>query len=374
MPAAGAYPIQSLPDGRVRWSDGSISGSMSTNQGRVSTTKPSLNTFKPAPPKVLGTKTVNTGGGGAPSVNNSPVPAGNQTLNNDINQQVEDFGAIIDRDYEVAMSGLNAQESELQGAAGNAKTQIEAGAQPVRNAIGDAQTQNLQGLATQEQQVQTQSRSALQQARDLFRETQQTNIAQLSGLGLSSSSVNEALAEKLGVETARRIAGVTGSTNEVLQNIGAERTRVQTFYKNKLAEVESNLQTQLAGVQQSLVAGLNQINQARQMAAADKANRRQELLSRAQSAVAQLTAQAQNFQQSLQTWEQQKQSSLQEAQRFTFNPADVSRLGSAINNIQGIAGQGFTPSFSINPKGEITTKISKGKKEEDELENPFLGL
>lgn len=39
MPAAGAYPVASLVDGRVRWSDGSITGSMGTPQGYVSSSR-----------------------------------------------------------------------------------------------------------------------------------------------------------------------------------------------------------------------------------------------------------------------------------------------------------------------------------------------
>ena len=318
-------------------------------------------------PSVLG---ASTGGGGqqyTPTVNNTPQPAGQQTQYNDINQQVEDFGAIIDRDYETALGGLASQEQDLRGQAAATQGAITAGAAPVRTAIADTEATNLQGLSTQEQQTQTQSRSAIQQARDLFRETQQNNIAQLSGLGLSSSSVNEALAERLGVETARRIAGVTNSTNEIMQNISQERTRVQSFAKSKLAEVETNLQAQLTQVQQSLVSGLNQINQARQVAAADKANRRQELLSRAQSSVAQLQAQAQNFSQSLQMWETQKQSTLGETQKFVASAPDQSGLKSSINNIQGILGAGFTPELSFNTRGEVSGTFRKNKEEEDLL-------
>lgn len=353
--------------------------------------KISYNAPKPAPAPVQRTTYKAPAPAPTPSVNRSPVqqsystPAPSQSSYSapqapqqqssqyqDINDQVEDFGAIIDRDYEVALSGLNSQEEELRGQAKSAEGSIQAGAVPVRSAIADAQTQNMQGLQGEEVKAQTQSKSAIQQARDLFRETQQQNIAQLSGLGLSSSSVNEALAEKLGVETARRIAGVTNSTNEIMQNISKERTRVETFFKNKVTELESNLQTQLASVQQGLISGLNQINQARQVAAADKANRRQELLSRAQTAVIQLQTDAQKFSQSLQAWNAQKQASLSEAQKFTAVAPDQGGLKASIQKVQEIAGQGYNPpSFAVNSKGEVSYTVTPGKKKEEEDDNLF---
>lgn len=301
-----------------------------------------------------------------PPVNNPPANSSPQS--NSINQQVEDFGSIIDRQYEDALNQLGVQETNLRGQASSAEASARSSAEPVRTSIANAQTTNLAGLNTQEQQAKTQSKGAIQQARDLFRQTQQQNIAQLSGLGLSSSSVNEALAEKLGVETARRIAGVTSSTDEVLNNINQERTRVNTFYKDKLTELETNLQTQIGGIQQQLSAGLNQINAARQTAASDKATRRQELMTNAQSQIAALQSQAQQFAQTLQLWESQKQASLQGAQGFVLKPTDFSGLSTNISNIEKITGAGYQPTVTYDKNGNVAYQLSPKK---DKIENPF---
>lgn len=65
-----AYPIKSLPDGRVQWSDGSITGGMSSNQGYVSSSVMPKSNFNgnyqlPSKGTVAGAST-GFGGGGNP--------------------------------------------------------------------------------------------------------------------------------------------------------------------------------------------------------------------------------------------------------------------------------------------------------------------
>lgn len=339
-----------------------------------------------APSPQLGPQTAPAGFYPQPRTNNIPTsvtgggsaqPAGQDILQADVGRQVDDLGAIIDRDYDTAISALGGQESSLRSQAGAAEQTIRSQAAPTRTAIGEEQATRLAGLAGQETQATQQKESGLRQARDLFRQIQQQNVAQTSGLGISSSSVSEALAERLGVETARRIAGVTGSTDEVLRNISAEKTRVGSFFKQRLADVESSLQAQIGQIQSQLLAGVNQINAARNQAASDKANRRAELLSNAQSQMAQLQANAQSFAQSLQQWQAQKAAQLSQAQQFIVSPTDFGPLQSALGNIQGLTGvggqlEGFQPQVSISPSGKFTTTIKPGK-DDDLLGNPFAG-
>lgn len=356
--AARSTPIPQVPSGYV---PSSYQGQTRLQPVQVLGTSSSRNTTP-------STSSPISGGGGT----SAQSPAGNQTLQNDVNRQVDDFGAIIDRDYETALGALQGQEEGLKGQASSSEQQIRAGYEPARTAIGQEQLTRESGLSTQESTARTQERSALQQARDLYRQLQQQNVAQLSGMGISSSSVSEALAERLGVETARRIAGVSGSTNEILQNIAQERTRVQTYYKQKLSDLEGQMSSQIAGIQQSLVSGLNQINTARQLAATDKANRRQELLSNAQSQIAQLQAQAQNFAQSLQQWQAQRESSLRDAQGFVVKPTDFNGLTGAINNISSlpqVAGFSAIPQFENVQGGYRVTP--KYQKPNEDIVNPF---
>lgn len=282
---------------------------------------------------------------------------------------VDEFGSIIDRDYETAMGGLNYEEQNLRGSAEAATQTAVAGYAPAKTAIANEQATGEAGVAQQQQTAQTSAKSALQQARDLFRQTQQTNIAQLSGLGISSSSVAEALAERLGVETSRRIAGVTGSLNEVMQNASKELTRIQTYYKGKLSDLETQIGAAKANIQQQLLSGINQINQARNQAATDKANRRQELITNARAAAEKLALNAQNFQQTLDLWREQKAAALTPIAQDPNYVQNILAQTQKLNEQFAPTGFAYTPEFNINAQGNYTGQIKSNKK--PEIVNPF---
>ena len=304
------------------------------------------------------TTATKTGGGGG-IVASNPQPQGIDTSN--IQQNVATGNEQIDRDYELFMSQLGGAESGLRSQAETSTAAIGTAYAPAKTALQEQEATKLQGLAGQTQLAQTQEKTALQQNRDLFRQIQQQNIAQLSGLGISSSSVAEALAENLGVETARRIASVSQSANDVYQNIAKEKTNIETYTKQKLADMEGTIASEKANIQTQLMSGLNQINSARATAAVDKANRRADLLQSAQNAIYQLQANAQNFAQSLQTWAAQNTSALNNASKTDYN----SIFANAIQNLPGfsnqLAGYGLNADYTISPTGQITTKVSTKK-------------
>lgn len=313
------------------------------------------------------------------SVNNSQPQQQSQPQNNQAQQSIQsnqDNGnAQIEADYNQAMEMLNSSEGSLRSQAGAATGQIDSGAAAAKNEITNTQSTAEQGVNTSLQQGEAAGKNAIQQARDLFRQTQQTNNAQLSALGISSSSVSEALAEKLGVEVARRIAGVTGSVDEIRKNATAELGRIKTYYQGKISDVQNWVNDQKATIQNSLIQGINQINSARSQAASAKAQARSNLLSQVQSQLGQLAAQQQQFEQSLQAWAAQKQSALQP---IAQDPNYVQNLLSQTQQIQ----QQFnpsqfvaTPSFNVNAKGEYTGQINlqKPNKEEQDLLSQYLG-
>ncbi len=326
------------------------------------------------------------GGGYRPSggITGGNVPAGNPGLQNDINRQTDDFASMIENDFNTAMGALNAQEESLRREGEGAISSSQAEAGQARTELQNTQATNISGLTGQEQTVRKQESSGLQQARDLFRQIQQQNIAKLSGLGISSSSVAEALAERLGVETARRIAGVSGSANEVINNIAAEKTRVNTYFQQKMSDLEASLKASTDNIRASLLDGISQINQARNQAASDKANQRTQLFSNAQSALANLQANAQNFQQQLQQWQASKSSALDSAKNFAFNPTDFSGLNNQLGLISslqnaGLGGQRLpaaiaggigSENLGLFGQGPVYT-IPRRQTQEDELVNPF---
>lgn len=284
-----------------------------------------------------------------------------------IQDQQDALNSQIESEYNNAMSQLSGQESSLRGQAGTAEAQISNESAKTRTALGEERATRQQGVQSQLSTAEQQGTSALQQARDLFRQTQQQNIAQLSALGLSSSSVAEALAERLGVETARRIAGVTGSLQEVQQNASKELARINDYYAQKMTQLQTDEQLQKQQIQQSLLAGLNQINSARNKAASDKAAARQNLMSQVQNSIAQLAQQKQQFEQSLQQWAAQKQAALQPiAQDPNYLNTRVSTANTFNQqfNPQGFA---FTPEVSYDKYSTMTGKITSQKKPEQDL-------
>lgn len=317
-------------------------------------------------PSVLGASTNR-----ARTSSSQQIPT-NQQPYEQIQQQQDNGFNQIEADFSQAMSIADSAEQGLRGQAGSAEAQITNDAAGVKTELESGKTTQQQGVNTSLQSAEKQGTSAMQQARDLFRQTQQSNIAQLSAMGISSSSVSEALAERLGVETARRIAGVSGSIEEVRQNATSELGRINKYYTEKSTQLAENVRIQKDQIQQSLVQGLNQINSARQQAASAKASARANLLSQVQEQIYSLTAQQQQFDQSLQAWAQQKAAALTP---IAQDPNYVQNLIAQTQNLnQQFAPTGFvaTPSFNVNKEGTYTGQINFNKKPDDEMSNPFL--
>jgi hypothetical protein len=305
---------------------------------------------------------------------NAQTP-GNNTLRNDVTNQLNSGNDIIDRDFQNYMSQLAGQENDLRAQSPLAEQKVNNAYTSATNSLNQQVQGKQQTLDTQQQQTATQEKSALQQARDLYRQTQQQNVAQLSGMGLSSSSVAEALAENQGVETARRIASVSSSAQDVYQNIQKERANLQDYVTTRTQELEQEKASQMAQIQQQLMQGLNQINSARNSAAVDKANKRQELLQQTQSAVAQLQAKAEEFQQSMQQWAAQNNAKLQAAASTDYSQ----HFNSFLQQLPGLTqmlpqGYGAEASLNMPGGGKFTVKPQNQKKDETTQLLESLGI
>jgi hypothetical protein len=130
-----------------------------------------------------------------------------------INQNANEGNDLIDQDYNNAMNELAGQEELLNSTNQQAQGELTNQGQEVNTQLSKEKATNESGVQSQLSTGEKNYTSNIQQARDIFNQVQQKNVADLSALGISSSSVAEALAERLGVETARRIAGATGTIN-----------------------------------------------------------------------------------------------------------------------------------------------------------------
>jgi len=323
--------------------------------------------YVPAPP---------AGSSRATSNYNLPSAAStetNQQPYDQMNQNQADANSQIDADFESAMGMLSGAESGLRGQAETAGAQIATEGANTLTELGAQKSTQEGGVTSSLSTAEKQGVSAMQQARDLFRQTQQSNNAQLSALGISSSSVSEALAERLGVETARRIAGVTGSLDEVRQNATNELGRIKNYFAEKTTQVQQEVANQKATIQNSLMQGLNQINSARSQAASAKSQARANLLSQVQQQIYSLTTQQQQFEQSLKLWAAQKSSALTP---IVQDPNYLNTLVSTAQNFNKqfqTSGFGFTPEVSYDKYGNMSGKITSNKLPDEELlQNPFL--
>lgn len=317
----------------------------------------------------------NTGrssGGGVPSTNQG-IPTNQPTNDQGFQniQSAQDQGnQQIEDDYNQSMGMLAGAEQGLQGQAGTAQSQITNDAAGVQTSLGAQQATQQQGVQSSLFTAEQQGTSAMQQARDLFRQTQQQNNAQLSALGISSSSVSEALAERLGVETARRIAGAASSLDEVRLNAVNELGRIKNYYAEKKTQLDENVMMQKDQIQQSLMQGLNQINSARSQAASDKAQARSSLLNQVQTSIYNLTTQQQQFDQQLKVWATQKSAALtplttNEGLKNVFQSFQQTMAANP-----GISQFNWQPQVNMDKYGQISGSISANKPQID----PITGL
>lgn len=280
-------------------------------------------------------------GGGGISAGQSVSLAGFGTAKSNINDQLGTGLAAIDAGYNDYASQIDTQEGNVRRSAADATAGVDTSAQGARTQLNNQLATNNQSYDEQTQKATRQGANAMQQARDIHRQLQQQNVATLSANGLSSSSVAEALAENLGVETARRIAGVTGSRDEVLQNIAKEKTNQANFVKQQLSDLEGKVTTMKNSIQTKLLNDIDSLNNQRNVAASQKANARQQLISDAQGRVADLQANAQNFAQSLEMWQKQN------AAKLGKTEIDFGKLNQAANAVQSLAQVGLPMSSAV---------------------------
>lgn len=303
------------------------------------------------------------------SNNNIPSSATSNQGYSNINQQQENGNQQIENDYNQAMQSAADAESSLNRQGSTATAQIANDLSAGKTDLATAQATGEQAATSSLQTGEKNYTTNMQQARDLFRQTQQSNSAQLSALGLSSSSVTEALAEKLGVDVARRIAGATGTIQEIRQNATDEIGRVRKYYAEKTTQLEENARIQKETIQSKLVDGLNQINAMRGQAASAKSEARASLLSQVQTSLYNLTLQQQQFEQQLKQWAEQKAATLTPLTQEQFLKQMEATLAAQQAQYPS-TDYTLTPTTNIDAYGKMSGQIDVKSKKEDTT-NPF---
>lgn len=198
---------------------------------------------------------------------------------------------------------------------------------PIRAGLQSREAELIQGLEGKRGSTEKQAQGALAQGRQLFQELEQRNIAAASAGGLSSSSVVEAMSERLGRETAQRIAGITGSRDEIFANIENEKSRVKTFTAQKMTEVDQEERRTIGDLQALFSERLLDIERRRVGGEGERAQMRAQLALDVSNRIASVRAQAAQLRDSVNG----------------FDVNEVGKLTDVLNDISRATGTQYDP-------------------------------
>lgn len=173
---------------------------------------------------------------------------------------------------------LNQMAQEYEGGRPEAEAQIGTSFDREATTYANKEATEIGGLNSQEGVVNREEANALAQARQLFNELSQRNVA-MFGAG---SSAGPAAQEILGRDTSRKFGSVGETATAGRTTIEGERTRVKTFTAQKKAELETQKQEAIRNVQKEFREGLLKINGMKAQNESAKASARLELLQQAQ--------------------------------------------------------------------------------------------
>lgn len=219
MPAPGAYPIASTADGRVRWSDGSVTGNMSTQQGYAANVRlPGTNNGRFQTP----TAPAPAAGGGGNGGGGQPQQSSGQDIMASLQSQADrERQARIDRNRQIADS--------YKGYAGQLRTSAKSVLDNFLGSLGGFRDRAKTLLGEERDDAfntaQTQTGQARRDAEDI--ETKNRNSARARRVG-NSSFFDQILSR--GNENLGRQFGVIGL------NQGSNERAAQNRYQDRFDE------------------------------------------------------------------------------------------------------------------------------------------
>jgi hypothetical protein len=287
-----------------------------------------------------------TGGNGN---NGSGYPTQNKI--GDVNTGAGEDADIVSQEYDQAISALAGEEQWQQGVAGTQIAGLQGQETAGTNRLSEGKASEMAAAGQQEQTARTEESSGLRSMRDLFRQIQQQNIIDLSGRGISSSSVAEALAEKLGTETMRRIGDITQGTQNVINNIAAEKKRITQVYQSKVQELQAEVKNKIDTVNANLTYALSQISAQRGLAALQKQKGLRDIAQTAREMIDSIKDKAWSYEQTLAAEAQKRQQATDDAiQLLKFNEnTGAYELNPMVQSATSSLQQGF-PGLGVAPQ------------------------
>lgn len=258
------YPVASLPDGRVRWSDGSIRGGMTTTSGQVSTQSsgPTQNTYQAPAGQVLGAST----GGGSVSAPVAQQPTGDNGQADAEAQRQRELDIIRQR-LEAFQSRASAERGQASERFNDFKTSAGSRFQTLRDELGNTVSSALSNLGQEKVNTQNLYGRAAGTARQALESAVRGNRVQARAQNrLNSSFYDDRQADtrfKFGkqiadtaTEEAGKVSGINTRETET-QNYGeTEGQKLRQEETDLVNEAQSTLNQELAEAEQLERVGL----------------------------------------------------------------------------------------------------------------------
>lgn len=233
---------------------------------------PTSSPYRPTSGAVLGSSTAARTSSPAPA--QSSGTGGAEQYINQANQSNQDLRQMeldaINAEYEQEANRLSGLESSVRSQYGTVKGQAEQYFPQFQALTEQQKAGDLGSLQETENVRKGESKSAMNKARALLSELQRRQMAYMSATGNYSSSTADAFGEQFGRQAFSQLSDVQAQRDAALRQIEQEKTKVNTFYQEKILTAKQSYDKQLSDLNSQFMSQLDQINSARGAAASAK--------------------------------------------------------------------------------------------------------
>lgn len=317
-----AYPVQTLMNGQIKWSDGSVTWPMSTNQGYVSNQIiPNTTTTKYnyQVPKTLGASTSSSSSGSYPAdkyIGWDPVAAaadyaatgGPQSgggggssydpyaqIRNDISSGWDSYISSLDQQLSSLSDQRKAQE-------GTAQSQLNQGV----NTLDLQKTQGDTALAKQRTEAETNQAKTLKDLSANIKNAFLAGNVYLGSRGAGDSSAANQYSYALTKMGTQQRSDVMQNTADIINDIAGRETDLMNIYNTEKNNLQESYNQQVNQIAQWFASAQQSIQQQKAQGALGKsqdlASLSRDILNQAMSQLSTIQQQAANRQSMLEQW------------------------------------------------------------------------
>lgn len=305
------------------------------------------------------------GGGAAPTVGGGGGGGGGNNL------------AQIDATFRQNIRELEGLKSDVKGQAALSTKGVRSEFKRTIGDVGGLRDEASGEFDIAETRVGESERSALSQARRASGEIGQSNLAQLSALGISDSSAALALQERLGRDTFAALDSILRNKQIASDTISTNRSKVEGEFTRQIANLEEQENQAIEQINLSLNTALRKITESKSLASNEKAAARNDVTLQAQQAAAQASTSIQAANAKAQAGALAVQNAFAAFSAIMAGNISGEQFNSELGNIQNLAQNfGVQPNFA-NIFGSLSSGKIQGNffrnitGDDDEEQGPF---